>query len=165
MAQSASSAAIPAEPEFAAASLAASASRSVRTESSWSASASVGSWTNAPWAGLEIDPALGVQALEGLTYGLAGDPEMAGEFALHQMLPGPQGAHGDEFEQRLVDTLAQRAGAFELGHGALWQSCGQHAVPILAGYGNGRGNGTTIGYRLQSTENRSGQGQRMTCPA
>lgn len=42
---------MPALPELAAGSRAASASRSVRTESSWSASSSVGSWTKAPCAG------------------------------------------------------------------------------------------------------------------
>lgn len=67
----------------------------------------------------QIHPALGVQPLQRLPHRLPRHTEVTCELTLDQMLAGLQGAGRDEFEQRLVDTVAQRAGTFELGHRTL----------------------------------------------
>ncbi len=77
----------------------------------------------------QIDPSLGVEPLQRLTHRLPGHPEVAGQLTLDQMLSGAERPGGDEFEQRLVDALAQRTGPFQLRHSPLRQSCGQHRGP------------------------------------
>ncbi|GHB45999.1 hypothetical protein GCM10010331_36860 [Streptomyces xanthochromogenes] len=58
--------------------------------------------------GTQIDPAIGAESLERLAHRLPGDPEPAGELTLDQVLAGAQGSGGDQFEEGVVDALAQR---------------------------------------------------------
>ena len=107
---------MPARVALAAASRAASASSSVRTVRSWSASSSVGLVHEGALGGPEVDPALGVQPLQRLAHRLPGDAEVPGELALDEVLAGAERAGDDEFEQGLVDAVAQRSGASQPRH-------------------------------------------------
>ena len=59
-------------------------------------------------AGPQVNPALGLQAMQGLTDRLAAHTQLPGQLGLHQMLAGPQPAPDDELHECLVNRLPQR---------------------------------------------------------
>jgi len=49
--------------------------------------------------GAQVDPAVGLQSLQGFAYRLAADSEVFGELCLDQVLAGFEGAVDDQFDQ------------------------------------------------------------------
>ena len=60
--------------------------------------------------GAEFDPAVGLQALQGLSHRLPADAEVLGELGLDDVLTPLQGAVDDQFDDRVVDGLAEGSG-------------------------------------------------------
>jgi hypothetical protein len=61
--------------------------------------------------GAEVDPAVGLQALQGFTHRLPADAEVLGQFVFDQVLAPLQGALHDQVHDRVVDGLdAEGAG-------------------------------------------------------
>jgi hypothetical protein len=56
----------------------------------------------------QVDPALGLEPVQGLAHRLPAHPELPGQLGFHQVLAGPEGAGHDELGQGLVHRLAQR---------------------------------------------------------
>ena len=83
--------------------------------------------------GAELDPAVGLQALQGFSHRLPADAEVLGQLVLDQVLAALQGAVHDQFHDRVVDGLAQGSGTLHPTRGAV----GQHVFPrICPAYAN-----------------------------
>jgi hypothetical protein len=93
--------------------------------------------------GAQIHPALGVHALQCLTYGLPADPQGSSQIFLDQMLTRLQLACDDHLDEGLEDRLAQRCRTFdewrlrprsfsESAPGGAGQRLG-HGPPFLSG--------------------------------
>lgn len=80
--------------------------------------------------GTEVDPAVGLEALEGFADRLAADTEVFGEFGFDEVLAGLEGAADDQFGQRVVDGLAQRCRAGD-APGRSGCECLAHGSPVL----------------------------------
>jgi len=72
--------------------------------------------------GTELDPAVGLQTLQGFSHRLPADAEVLRELVLDQVLAPFQGSVHDQFHDRFVDGLAQGGGTLHPSRG----SVGQH---------------------------------------
>jgi hypothetical protein len=61
-----------------------------------------------PLARPQVDPAFGLQPVQGLAHRLPADAQLPGELGFHQVLAGPEGAGHDQLDQSLVHGLPQR---------------------------------------------------------
>ena len=71
--------------------------------------------------GAELDPAVGLQTLQGFSHRLPADAEVLRQFVLDQVLAALQGAVHDQFHDRVVDGLAQGSGTLHPARGAVGQ--------------------------------------------
>jgi hypothetical protein len=61
--------------------------------------------------GSQVDPSLGLQALQCLADRLPAYPEWFGEFSLYQVLSRPKTATDDQLEERFIYDLSQQGRA------------------------------------------------------
>ncbi len=82
--------------------------------------------------GTELDPAVGLQALQGFSHRLPADAEVLGQFVLDEVLAPLQGAVHDQFHDRVVDGLAKGSGTQHPGRGGVGQHVALRSVLTLA---------------------------------
>ena len=71
--------------------------------------------------GAQVDPAVGLQPLQGFTHRLPADAEVLGQFVFDQVLAPLQGALHDQVHDRVVDGLAQGRGTLHPARGSVGQ--------------------------------------------
>ena len=81
--------------------------------------------------GAEVDPAVGLQTLQGFTHRLPADAEVLGQFVFDQVLAPLQGALHDQVHDRVVDGLAQGRGTLHPARGSVGQRVMLRAWPRL----------------------------------
>ena len=69
----------------------------------------------------QVDPAVGLQALQRFAHRLPADSQILGEFVLDQVLAPLQGAVHDQLHDRVVDGLAQRGRTLDAPRGSVGQ--------------------------------------------
>ena len=71
--------------------------------------------------GPEVDPAVGLQTLQGFTHRLPADAEVFGKFVFDQVLASLQGALHDQVHDRVVDGLTQGRRTLHPARGSVGQ--------------------------------------------
>ena len=83
-------------------------------------------------SGSELDPTVGLQALQRLSHGLTAHPEVVRQLGLDDVPTPLQGAVHDQLDDRVVDGLAKGGGTQHPG-GGVGQRVGPGGLPGFAG--------------------------------